>query len=123
MAAHSRELRADELAELTGLSREEGVYALEAVSPVRSLQECAGGEEGGSFEDFVGDRSDEIERSLNRIALGEAVAALPPMQKNIVYLRYYKSLSQQQTARLLGISQVKVSREEKKIFASLKEAL
>ena len=47
----------------------------------------------------------------------------PKMQQEIIHLRFFKELSQQQTADILGLTQVKVSREEKKIFAFLRKEL
>jgi RNA polymerase sigma factor (sigma-70 family) len=67
--------------------------------------------------------TDEIEAATNRIALREALDTLPQMQRELIILRYFKNLSQQQTAKILDITQVKVSREEKKIFQKLKEIL
>ncbi|MBQ8235340.1 MAG: sigma-70 family RNA polymerase sigma factor, partial [Clostridia bacterium] len=59
----------------------------------------------------------------DRLALRQAVGELCQLHRQIVMLRYYKELSQEQTGRILGISQVKVSREEKKIMALLREQL
>ena len=66
---------------------------------------------------------DEIESLTDRLALKEAIAGLKPLQRQIVILRYFRDLSQQQTAELLGLTQVKVSREEKKIFEVLRQLL
>jgi len=125
---YGREPHTSELAELTGLSREEIIYALDAISPVYSLQD--GGvlnrgdsDEPNTLENFISDETDEIEAATTRIALREALNTLPPMQRELIILRYFKNLSQQQTAKILDITQVKVSREEKKIFQKLKELL
>jgi len=119
--AHSREMQVSELAAATGLSPEEVVYAMEASSPVHSLQEYArADEDGASLGDFIDGGDDGIERAVDGIALREAIARLPELQRRLISLRYYRNLSQQQTARLLGVTQVKVSREEKRIFAQLR---
>ena len=68
-------------------------------------------------------RDEGIERAVDRIALSEALRGLPALWRKIVYLRYFRELSQQQTADELGLSQVKISREEKKIFAKIREQL
>ena len=124
---HGREPQTSEIAELMGLSHEEIIYALDAISPVYSLQDGGiingGGDGENTLEDFISDETDEIEAATNRIALREALNTLLPMQRELIMLRYFKNLSQQQTARILGITQVKVSREEKKIFQKLKELL
>ena len=59
----------------------------------------------------------------DKLALSEAIAKLDERSRQIVILRFYKDLSQQQTAEILGITQVKVSREEKKIFEFLRREL
>jgi RNA polymerase sporulation-specific sigma factor len=57
------------------------------------------------------------------MALRTAINNLDEVQRKIVHLRFYKNLSQQMTGRVLGLTQVKVSREEKKIIKLLKDAL
>lgn len=118
-----REPRLKELAERCGLSVEEMVFAWEAVSPVRSLSEPQGEEGDMTLESTLADGEDEIERSVDRIALRQALGELEPMQRQIVILRYFRELSQQQTGAILGLTQVKVSREEKKIMQRLRELL
>ena len=127
---YGREPHTSELAELTGLSREEIIYALDAISPVYSLQDGGAlgrnnndGESENTLENFIRDETDEIEAATTRIALREALNTLPSMQRELIILRYFKNLSQHQAAKILGITQVKVSREEKKIFQKLKELL
>ena len=127
---HGREPHTSELAELTGLTREEIIYALDAISPVYSLQDGGAlsrnnndGDESNTLENFISDERDEIEAATTRIALREALDTLPQVQRELIILRYFKNLSQHQVAKILGITQVKVSREEKKIFQKLKELL
>ena len=67
--------------------------------------------------------SNEIESVIDNIALREAISHLNETQQRIVNLRFFKELSQQQTADILGLTQVKISREEKKIFALLRKEL
>ncbi len=121
--AYGREPRTSELAQRCGMSEEELVYALEAVSPIRSLEEPVGEEEGMTLEHMVADPTNEIERLTERIALRQAIATLTPTQQRIVELRYGKELSQEQTGQLLGMTQVKISREEKKIMLALRALL
>ena len=64
----------------------------------------------------------EIE-SFDKLALRMAIETLDEEKRRIVYLRYFKDLSQSQTARILGLSQVKISREEKKIMRLLESRL
>ena len=114
-----------ELAALCGISVEEAAISLDAISPVTSLSECVYGEESLTYEGVLADvESSEVsERICDRVALSQCIDRLPPDWRKIVLLRYYRNLTQQQTANALGLSQVKVSREEKKILAALREAL
>lgn len=127
---YGREPQTSELSKLTGLNCEEIIYAIDAISPVYSLQDNGAinrnnndGDGENTLENYISDETDEIEAATNRIALREALNTLPPMQRELIILRYFKNLSQQQTAKILDITQVKVSREEKKIFQKLKELL
>ncbi len=115
-----------ELAALCEVSPEEAAMALDAMSPVVSLSDHAFDEdEGVEIGALIPDEdaSGEIGRVSDRIALGQAIAKMPETWRSIVALRYYRSMTQQQTADALGLTQVKVSREEKKILAFLREEL
>ncbi|MBQ7322366.1 MAG: sigma-70 family RNA polymerase sigma factor [Clostridia bacterium] len=112
-----------ELAELCGISPEEAAIALDAIAPVSSLSETVYGEEGITLEGTIADEDNDIEKLSDKIALNQAIARMQPLWQKIVLLRYYRDLTQQQTADRLGLSQVKVSREEKKIMAFLREQL
>lgn len=120
---HGREPRMSELAELCGIDVEELAMALGAASPVKSLSEPVGDDDGMSAEELISDPDDGIARLTDRVALYEAISCLPPMQRRLIYLRYFREMSQSETGRLLGMTQVKVSREEKKIMELLKSAL
>ena len=76
-----------------------------------------------TLEGTIADPTDLISNAADHIALSEAIGTLPPMERRIIVLRYYKNMSQEQTGKLLGISQVKVSREEKKIIERLRKEL
>ena len=121
-AANGEDLRISELAEKVGVTPEEAADALDAVSPVRSLSEYAYRDEGPTLGETIADEGGN-ERVFDRIALALAVAKLPALRKKIVLLRYYRDLSQQKVADLLGLTQVKVSREEKRAIAFLREEL
>ena len=121
-----REPHIRELAALCRVSAEEAAMALDAMSPVVSLSDSAFGEEDGvELGSILPDEeaSGEMERLCDRIALGQAVSKMPPQWQKIVMLRFYRNRTQQQTADALGLTQVKVSREEKKILEFLREEL
>ena len=110
LAREGREPRLDELAALSSISAEEAAEA-----PL-------GDDEDFSIENTVA-AEDDIERCTENLALAEALDTLDPIQKKIVCLRYFRELSQKDTAQQLGLTQVKISREEKKIFAHLRKEL
>ncbi|MBR2635289.1 MAG: sigma-70 family RNA polymerase sigma factor [Clostridia bacterium] len=64
---------------------------------------------------------DNIEEAVGKIALREVIDSLKAEEKKLICLRYFKGLTQAQTARILGISQVKVSREEKRILQKMRK--
>ena len=125
MNEEGRVAHIDELASRLGVSPEDAAIALEATTPVVSLSASVGSDEVTDLEDRIADSGemDEMERVRDRVALGQAIDKLPPLWKKIIVLRYYRNLTQQQTAARLGLSQVKVSREEKKILEELRESL
>ena len=112
-----------ELAELCGVSPEEAAISLDAIAPVSSLSDTVYGEEGVTLEGTIADDDNDIEKMSDKIALNQAISRMQPLWQKIVLLRYYRDMTQQQTADRLGLSQVKVSREEKKIMAFLREQL
>jgi RNA polymerase sporulation-specific sigma factor len=121
---HLRDPKISELSQICGYSEEEIIYALDASSPVSSLQESIGNDDNSAtIEEMTASDTNEIETVIDNIALREAISHLPQMQQQIIHLRFFKELSQQQTANILGLTQVKVSREEKKIFAFLRKEL
>lgn len=125
LAEEGREAGIAELAERCGFSVEDAAVSLDAISPVTSLSECVYGEESVTYEGILADResADECERISDRIALAQSIGTLPAEWRKIILLRYFRNMTQQQTADALGLTQVKVSREEKKILAELKKQL
>lgn len=119
-----REPKIEELAAICGVSTEDAAVAMDAASPVMSLSSTFGTEDNAlTLESRIADNDNEIERMSDHIALSQAISKLPPVWRQIVILRYYKNMTQQETANCLGLSQVKVSREEKKIMEFLREEL
>ena len=124
-ASEGREAGIVELAERCGVSVEEAVISLDALSPIVSLSDHVYGEEGVTLEGVIPDEESEreSERICDRISLSQSIHRMPPLWRQIVMLRYYQNKTQQQVADLLSLTQVKVSREEKKILAVLREEL
>ena len=122
MIEEGREAGIGELAALAGVTPEEAAISLEAVSPITSLSDSVFGEDSKTYDAMIPDResADELENLKDRIALSQAINKMPPDWRKIVLLRYYRNMTQQEVANLMGLSQVKVSREEKKIMSFLR---
>ena len=119
-AALGREPALSELAAETGLEPEEIASAEEASLPVASLQAETG--DGMTLESVLG--TDGMEEGIvEREALREAIAALPERERKVILLRYYRGMTQEGAARLLGVSQVQVSRIERRAVEQLRRKL
>ena len=116
-----REPVLSELAQETGLTPEEIAAADLASASVTSLQ-AETGENGLPLEGLLGSESPE-EAMVERVALRTAIHRLPEREQKLILLRYYKGLTQDKTAKILGISQVQVSRLEKKAVGFLRREL
>ena len=110
-----------EISRQTGLTPEEIAMAENATAATESIQRETG-EEGFSLEHILTDTESE-ERMVERIALTQAIQKLPERENMAIKLRYYHGLTQQQVAKILEVSQVQVSRIEKKALIHLKELL
>ncbi len=124
ISTHGKEPTIEELSKLCNLTTEETILSMEATASITSLSAPLG-DENDSFtlENTLSNEKNEIDQKIEHIALTEAISSLPPLWRKIITLRYLKELSQQTTAKMLGLSQVKVSREEKKIFEALRKKL
>ena len=122
IVSEGREPDIDELAVLCSVTREDVCTALCSMKPPSSFSDTVN-EDGTQLGDLLASDEDELEVLCDRLALREALHSLPVLWREIITLRYFKELSQQKTAELLGLTQVKVSREEKKIFTHLRSLL
>ena len=116
-----REPRLSELSAETGLQPEEIADIDLATEEVVSLQQSLG-EDGAELQDMVFDREAE-EKKLDFLALREALARLPEKERTVIGLRYYRGLTQAASAKLLGVSQVQVSRLERRALQDLRKSL
>ena len=115
-----REATISELSEFSGLSIEEiANIELANIAPESLQQE---NEEGLTLESSLGTSGME-EKIVERIAIREAIEALPEREKSVIFLRFYKCLTQQQAARVMQVSQVQVSRLERRSLSHLKAYL
>ncbi|MBR3474860.1 MAG: sigma-70 family RNA polymerase sigma factor [Oscillospiraceae bacterium] len=113
-----REPSVSELGEATGYSGEEIAFAQLATGPAESIHSPCG-EDGFSLELVLGDFEAE-ERMLERVSLRSLVEQLPERERKVIALRYYHGLTQQSCARVLGVSQVQVSRLERRAVDALR---
>ena len=114
------------IAESVGVSVEEAAIALDAMSAPLSLSDFIYGEDDGTvLEDMLADKDslDYNKKFFDRMALREAIAKMNELWQKILILRFFRNRTQQQVADALGLSQVKVSREEKKIMEFLRKEL
>ena len=116
-----REPGLQELSGETGLTPEEIAMAETATAATESIYRETG-EDGFCLESVLTDTESE-ERMVEKIALRQAVAALPPREKQVIGLRYFHCLTQQKSAELLGVSQVQISRIERKALKMLKDRM
>ncbi len=115
-----REPVLSELSAETGLTPEEIAVAELAAAPPDSLQQENA--DGLTLESTLASAATE-EHLVERIALRAAIDALPDREKRTILLRFYKGLTQQQCAKILGVSQVQVSRLEKRAIEKLRQEL
>ena len=114
-----REPALSELSEATGLTPEEIARTDLATDTPESLQQET--MEGLTLEGALGTEAPE-ESLVERIALREAIDRLPEKERMTILLRYFKGLTQEQTARVVGVSQVQISRLERRGLKRLRES-
>ncbi len=115
-----REARLSELAEASGMTAEEIAEIDLALAAPESLQQENG--DGLTLESVLGTDAPE-ESMVEKIALREAVDSLPEREKWTILLRFFKGMTQAQTARIIGVSQVQVSRLERRSLEKLRRQL
>ena len=113
-----REPKMSELAAETGLSPEEIAFAETATGPADSIQRESG-EDGFTLELVLGDFGAE-DKMVEHVALRAAIEKLPEREKQVIGLRYYHGMTQQACARVLHVSQVQVSRLERRAVDALR---
>jgi len=120
-ATLGRQPRLSELSEASGLSPEEIAACDAASAGVESLQKQTG-DDGLTLESAIG--NDGIEESIvEHETVRDAIRKLPERERTVILLRFYKNMTQDRIARYLGVSQVQISRIEKKAIGMLKEQI
>ena len=119
--ALGREPTIQEISRQTGLTPEEIALAETATAATESIQRETG-DEGFTLENVLTDTESE-ERMVEKIALRQAISGLPERERMVIQLRYFHGLTQQRVAAVMNVSQVQVSRIEKKAVAMLRELM
>lgn len=117
----SREPNVEEIAAEFGIEKEEVIYALDSSHMPVSLYDKYDDDGKNLIEKLPSnDNQDDV---IDKIVLRDCIKDLSDREKLIIYLRYYKDRTQSDIARIIGISQVQVSRIESKVIAKMREAL
>lgn len=120
----NREPTIEELAEYSEVNKEDVIIALESANSMQYLYDTIHHDEGTPvlLIDKLSQKGHDDDM-LNKIALKEAIGSLDQKGRQIIMLRYFRDKTQIQVAKMLGISQVQVSRIEKKVLKLMKEKL
>ena len=116
-----REPTVSEISEHTGLTIEDIVFAESATANVESIQQVTG-DDGFTLENVLTDTQSE-EMFLEQMALRQAIEKLPEREATVIKLRYFHGLTQQRVSKVLDVSQVQISRIEKRALEKLKELM
>lgn len=119
---HGAEPTMEEIAQETGISAEDLVLAMDAVCEVESLSQTVYSGDGTPvlLGDRIPDRTDQNEALLNRMLLAQLLELLSEEEREMIRLRYFEEQTQVQVAGRLGMTQVQVSRAEKRILKKLR---
>lgn len=113
----------DTIAKKMNISREEVAVAMDAITPVQSIYQEEAGTEGRLLIDKISTQKDEETMITNKIAIKQLIEGLEKREQEIILLRFYKDKTQVQVGKILGISQVQVSRIEKSVLNKMRKSL
>lgn len=118
-----RDAKVEELSKLLKVSKEDILIAIDSSNSVESIDRNLNDSDDLTLMDKLKSNIDEEKEIINRITIKSLMDKLDEKSKKIIMLRYFRGKTQSQVARLMGISQVQVSRMEKKILNSMKNSL
>lgn len=120
-----REITIEELAKELNVEKEDIVLALESQKSIESIDKSAYDEKenGESKISKISNQKDETNILIDKLCIEELINKLETRDKKIILLRYYKGKTQAEVAKLLGITQVQVSRLEKRILSEMREKI
>lgn len=124
LAKNGKDMKISEIAKVLNVSIEEIAVALDAAKPIDSIDEEAyEGEEKESKISRIGNNKDDVGELINKITIKKLIKELNPREQQIILLRYFKERTQTDVAKTLGISQVQVSRIEKKVLLEMRKKI
>ena len=118
-----RDIQIEELAKLLKVSKEDIVIAMDSNNTVESIDRRVNDSDDLTIMDKLKSNVDQEKDIVNKITIKTLIEGLDEKSKKIIMLRYYRGKTQSQVAELLGVTQVQVSRLEKKILSSMKHKL
>lgn len=118
----NRELSVNEISKILNIPREEISFALESVQPVISIygEQNTANDDERTILDKLANSEDEATLITNKIVIRELIEELNDREKQVILLRFYRNKTQTEVAKVLGITQVQVSRIERKILSDMK---
>ena len=118
------EITINELSKILKISAEEIAFALTSAKPLESINEEVYGDDSKTkLIDQISTNKDEANTIVNNLTIKSILNNLEPKEKQVILLRYYKEQTQNQVAKILGMTQVQVSRMEKKILSNIKRKM
>ena len=122
-----RDIKVEEIAQILKISKEEVAVAIDATSNnlVSSINETVYEGKDGSIciADTIASSKNEENEITNKLSIQKLISELDEREKNIIMLRYYKGITQTEISKRLGISQVQISRIEKKVLSQMRQKL
>lgn len=125
MRKNGKDIKVEEISKILKIPKEEIASALDAFKPLDSIYDrtYSGDDEGISILDKISSNTNETNNIVDKICISQLIDNLEKREKELILLRYYKGQTQSEVAKVLGITQVQVSRIEKKVLQSMKHKL
>ena len=118
LGKNGKEISIVEISEILKISKEEIAAAIDSIYSMDGANE-----DDRMLIEKIADNTDEYTRVVNKITLNEMIAQLEEREKEVIFLRFYKEQTQAQVGKILGITQVQVSRIEKKVLDKMRMKL
>ena len=123
MQKEGKEININTLAEILKVSKEEIAVALDSSRTIESINDDTNDENKASKIETISTGEDEATKIVDKLSINELIQDLETREKEIIILRYYKEKTQTEVAKILGITQVQVSRLEKRILSTMRTKL